>query len=170
MRTIAFLTAALLLAIPAQAQQAANVAVIQSGDFNSLPDMAQALGQLDREFAPQSVELKRTADMAVMLADELEKLKAAKASEAAQQAKRSELEAVSLDYRRVQEDLEEKYTRRAETVIAPVMLRIQQAMAKYFQDQGFTSVVDTDAGQSAPEGAPDKTREFMTWYQAQPRP
>jgi cell shape-determining protein MreC len=169
MRTIAYLTAALLIAIPAQAQQS-KVAVIQSSHFNSLPDMAQALAQLDREFLGQSAELKRTSDTAVMLADEMEKLKATNAPQAALQAKRSELETVNLDYRRIQEDLEEKYTKRAEVVIAPVMLRIQQAMAKFFQGQGFTSVVDIDAGQSAPPEAADKTKDFMSWYQAQPRP
>ena len=51
------------------------------------------------------------------------------------------------------------------------MLRIQDLLAKFLQGQGFTNVVDIDAGgQAAPAGAVDKTKEFMTWYQAQPRP
>ena len=173
MRTIgkAIMMAAMLAALPAQAQQpAAKIAVIQSSQFSALPDLAQAQERVDREFKPRADELQRIADRAVKLDDELQKLKTANAPQAEQKSKLAQLEAVNLEYRRVQEDLETQYTKRAQTVIGPVMLRIQDLLAKFLQGQGFTNAVDIDAGQSAPAGAIDKTKEFMTWYQAQPRP
>lgn len=172
MRTLgkAIVIAALLAALPAQAQTPAKVAVIQSSHFFDLPDLGRAQESLDREFRPQASRLESITNRAVKLDEEIKKLKAANASQAEQKARQSELEAVNLDYRRVQEELEAQYTKRAQTVVGPVMLRIQDLLAKFLQGQGFTNVVDIDAGQSAPAGAVDKTKEFMTWYQAQPRP
>lgn len=172
MRTIgkAIIMAALLAALPAAAQTPAKIAVIQSSHFSALPDLARAQESVDREFKPQASQLESITVRAARLDGELQKLKAANAPQAEQKAKQAELEATNLDYRRVQENVEAAYTKRAQTVVGPVMLRIQDLLAKFLQGQGFTNVVDLDAGQEAPAGAIDKTKEFMTWYQAQPRP
>jgi len=173
MRTLgkAIVMAALLAALPAQAQTPAKVAVIQSSRFFGLPDLARAQESVDREFGPQASRLESITARAAKLDEEIKTLKAANAPQAEQKAKQAELETTNLEYRRVQEDVEAQYTKRAQTVVGPVMLRIQDLLAKFLQGQGFTNVVDIDAGgQAAPAGAVDKTKEFMTWYQAQPRP
>ena len=90
MRTIgkAIMMAAMLAALPAQAQQpAAKIAVIQSSQFSALPDLAQAQERVNREFTPRASELERIADRAAKLDDELQKLKTANAPQAEQKSK-----------------------------------------------------------------------------------
>lgn len=167
----------------ASAQPGARIVVINTSAFDAkdgITKYANAMGTLEKEFAPVQTELTGLGTRLQTLGAEIQNLQknagntAIPINTSSLQTKADEYQTLELTIKRKQEDGKRKFELRQQQVMSPILMDIGKAMDEFAKQKGIALILDATKLDGAgiilavDAAKVDVTREFITFYNARP--
>lgn len=154
----------LAVCAPVQAQE---IVTIRSDQFaQEIVTLKSAWEQVDREFQMRTDEMLGLAARIEKLTAEAEELQKRGALASDIGPKAEAVLRLRVEYAKKSNAYQEDRGRRTQQVVGPVAKKIENAMSDFLAARGVKEVFDLDAGEQAPPGAPDISKDFAAWFNA----
>lgn len=159
------LAAGLLISVcsPAHAQERVT---IRSNQFaEEIIALKSAWEQIHREFEVRINEVSVLSERIEKATSEIEDLQRTGAPASPESdAKVEAVLKLRVELSKKTDAYQAEWERRKNQVVGPVANKIEAAMAEYLAARGVQEVFDLDAGDQAPPGTPDVSRDFVNWF------
>ncbi|HEX6124990.1 MAG TPA: OmpH family outer membrane protein [Pyrinomonadaceae bacterium] len=165
----------------APASQPAKIVVINTAAFDAkdgITKYSNAMNALETEFKPTQTEIQTLATRYQTLLTEIENARKANPAVPIKpetiQAKVDEAQGLEIQIKRKQEDGKNKFEKRQQQVMGPILQDIGKAMDEYAKQKGYALILDAakleGAGLILAVDLPkvDVTKDFITFYNARP--
>lgn len=145
------LSAAAQTPAPASATAGPKVAVIEfQAAVTATNEFQRDFGDLQKKFEPQRTQLKTLSDQVETLTKQLQAT-GTTLSDADRAAKAREIDEKKKQAQRLAEDAQNDYQQQIQDTFSKVAAKVDEVLASYSHDQGFTVVLDaTEQQQQAP--------------------
>ena len=166
-----------------------KIVVIDTGAFGGdekgvggITKYINAQKSLETEFKTVQTDLQTTANRIQTLEGEIQKLQTpvnpnvpiSQTNQTSLQAKVEEYQNLQVEFKRKEEDAKNKFARRQQTLMAPIMQDIGRSFDVFAKQKGYGLILDSNKLFNAgvllfqDDAKVDVTKEFITFYNARP--